>query len=195
MSESSRELAAIGRAENIRTHVTQLNDLITVAWRERDDLTLGYESWSGYCIAQFGRGELAVKARRVIVALLQGTEREIAEILGVSQPTVHRDLTAAEEAGPFDSPSNQIQTENQAEIPPPMAPARTPRGRRGGRRQAWPPRRFSPESRAAASLSGEQLQRNWKTDIDFTVSVFADAPDEVLSEMIAKLYAGGTTAD
>jgi hypothetical protein len=71
--KTAAQLAAIDRAENVRTHIGQLSDLITVAWRERDDQALGYESWSDYCIAEFGKGETvpcswATMTRRALTA-------------------------------------------------------------------------------------------------------------------------------
>jgi hypothetical protein len=54
---------------------------------------------------------------------------------------------------------------------------RRPRGRAGGRRSAAP----------QEPLSGEQLLGKWKSDIEFAVSEFEDAPDAVLCELIARL--------
>ena len=71
---------------------------------------------------------------------------------------------------------NQTPVSDQAHDPP--LQFRRPRGRAGGRRSAAP----------QEPLSGEQLlERKWKMDIEFTVSEFADAPDEVICELIARL--------
>lgn len=77
--------------------MNELAALVQVAWDRRYDRVLKYKSWQDYCTGEFGAGEAAIRARQVVGVMLhnQGlTEKNIAAELGVSQPTVNRDLAA-----------------------------------------------------------------------------------------------------
>lgn len=76
-----------------------LAGLIQYAWDRRYDRVLGYASWQAYCVGEFGSGEVAMKARQIVVSLLSDagmSQRSIAEQTGASQKTVSRDLSASE---------------------------------------------------------------------------------------------------
>lgn len=90
-----------------------LAGLIQYAWDRRYDRVLSYESWQAYCVGEFGSGEVAVKARQIVVSLLSDagmSQRSIAEQTGVSQKTVSRDLSAGE------SPVTQLNDNQQPEV-------------------------------------------------------------------------------
>ena len=79
--------------------VRALNDLAALvqeAWDKRYDRVLKYKSWQAYCTGEFGSGETAIRARQIVTVMLRGeklTEKAIAAEIGVSQPTVNRDLS------------------------------------------------------------------------------------------------------
>ena len=86
--------------------VRALNDLAALvqeAWDKRYDKVLRYKSWQAYCLGEFGSGETAIRARQIVTVMLRGedlTEKAIAEQLGVSQPTVNRDLSEQADYSP-----------------------------------------------------------------------------------------------
>lgn len=103
MSEVAKNEAA-SRAERIRlgirAFVQTLND-IADAYKERDWLTLGYESWDAYVAGEFSevRLKLSTSDRQRAVEHLreaaQMSTRAIGAALGISEATVRRDLAGA----------------------------------------------------------------------------------------------------
>lgn len=103
-----QKAAARSRATTIRQRLQELHGTLTVlsetageAYRERDWETLGYDSWSAYCGGEFGtKVKLTTDERQEIVGHLRGeasmSERAISVLLGVSQPTIHRDLSGSD---------------------------------------------------------------------------------------------------
>ena len=79
----------------IANAMSGLAGLIQYAWDQRYDRVLGYPSWQAYCVGEFGSGEVAMKARQIVISLLSDagmSQRSIAEQTGVSHQTVGRDL-------------------------------------------------------------------------------------------------------
>lgn len=71
--------------------------LIQQAWEERDWVTLGYDDWDQYVETEFSDARLRLPAehrqKAVVELRLAGmSQRAISSTLGVSQPTVSRDL-------------------------------------------------------------------------------------------------------
>jgi hypothetical protein len=107
-ASDGQKAAARSRATTIRQRLRELHGTLTVlseaageAYRERDWATLGYDSWSAYCGGEFGtKVKLTTDERQEIVGYLRGeasmSERAISVLLGVSQPTVHRDLSGSD---------------------------------------------------------------------------------------------------
>jgi hypothetical protein len=95
VQEARAHSARICRALN------NLAELVQTAWEQRHDKILGYKSWQAYCQGEFGQGEIAIKARQQVAAMLRGehlSTRAIGERLGVTQSTVHRDLIDAKDS-------------------------------------------------------------------------------------------------
>jgi hypothetical protein len=100
LTPDQRAAEARDRATKIRTGITQLDKLrqmIADAYTLRDWVELGYEDWAAYCRAEFGVEDrrLTPEARKPIVGFLnaQGMSgRAIAAALGVSEPTVRREV-------------------------------------------------------------------------------------------------------
>jgi hypothetical protein len=106
---TGKQAAANARANTIRQGLKDLHGTLTrlmeaaaEAWAERDWEALGYGSWQAYVDGEFTtKLRLTADQRRQMVNYLHGdaamSERAIAVLLGVSQPTVHRDaITAAD---------------------------------------------------------------------------------------------------
>ena len=101
--EEQRQDAARRRAARIVARMADLAKEIQAAWDARDDITLGYASWSDYCMGEFGRGGVAIQARQVVVAVLRGeglSQRAIAAETGVTPSTVHNDIADTAAAQP-----------------------------------------------------------------------------------------------
>ena len=91
--------------EQIRSKMGDLMTLITKAHMGRADLALGYESWEDYVAGEFKHAPLSVprEQRKPVHVLLrkQGmSPRAIAPLTGVSERTVHNDLTASKNCEP-----------------------------------------------------------------------------------------------
>ena len=90
-----------------------LAGLVQYAWDRRYDRVLGYPSWQAYCVGEFGSGEVAMKARQIVVSLLSDagmSQRSIADQTGVSQNTIHTDLSKG------DRPTYQLNDNQQPEV-------------------------------------------------------------------------------
>lgn len=83
-------------ASTTRGNIVKLADLVADAKRGQVHVVLGFPSWTAYVAdAVGGKLDLSSAARREVVALMSGegmSERAIAAAVGVSQPTVHRDI-------------------------------------------------------------------------------------------------------
>lgn len=90
---TTREEAA-DRAEQIRLGLQQTGVLYAKAIEDRDWQTLGYMSVTQWARCEFGPDRFSAERRKEIVGLLTDAglaQREIAQAVGVSQPTVMRD--------------------------------------------------------------------------------------------------------
>lgn len=93
------------RADRIRSGmdtVANLTDDITAAYRNRDHLQLGYDSWAAYVEAEFievSRMRLPREKRRELVSTLEDeadmSTRAIAAVTGTSDFTVRKDLESS----------------------------------------------------------------------------------------------------
>lgn len=95
---SSLESIARARVERIRGHISAAWADIVAAHRDRDWITLGYESWDSMCEGEFSGARIALplEDRRAIVGDLRAegmSTRAIGSALGVGQSTVRRDLS------------------------------------------------------------------------------------------------------
>ena len=105
--EPSAETVQIARdrADRIRSGmdtVANLTDDITAAYRNRDHLQLGYDSWAAYVEAEFievSRMRLPRDKRRELVSTLEDeanmSTRAIAAVTGTSDFTVRKDLESS----------------------------------------------------------------------------------------------------
>lgn len=90
-------IEAEARRDRIKAGLSTLWDDIKAAWRGRDWLALGYQSWSEMCEAEYRLGlSLPASERPEVVADLRAegmSTRAIASATGVSAMTVQRDLS------------------------------------------------------------------------------------------------------
>ncbi|MCA1570810.1 MAG: hypothetical protein LC798_10935 [Chloroflexi bacterium] len=104
-SRSTPEQAR-ARADRIRGNLTAAYVDVTDAWRHRDDLALGYESWDAYCAGEFTEGRMVRldrEQRREIVAAMRSeglSTRAIGSALGICDATVRRDTPGASPDAP-----------------------------------------------------------------------------------------------
>ena len=93
------EAEARARVDRVKAAVATARDDLVSLWRERAWLSLGYLSWDELCDAEFGvRMSLPRVERPAIVAGLRAegmSTRAIGSALGMSEPTVRRDLSTA----------------------------------------------------------------------------------------------------
>lgn len=110
--DSTAGAAASRRRDRIRlligsmtTTTEKIAELLDAAQAERDHVALGYASWPAYVAGEFADAlaGLSTAARRpAVVALAEGglSTRAIAEIAGVGQSTVGRDLQVTRSGSP-----------------------------------------------------------------------------------------------
>lgn len=99
-ADEARELT-----DRIRVSWDELAPLVTVAYRRRAWVALGYESWDAYCSAEMDGARLAlpVAERRERTAELRDagmSTRAIGSALGVDPKTVRNDLASGGEYSP-----------------------------------------------------------------------------------------------
>lgn len=99
---------ARARIDRIKTLVGAAREDIIEAYRQRDWITLGYESWDAMCVAEFAGARIAlpVDDRRELVADLRGegmSTRAIGSAIGVNHATVVRDVAATGADAPVDT--------------------------------------------------------------------------------------------
>lgn len=89
---------AEARRDRIKAGLVTLWDDIKAAWRERDWLALGYESWDAMCAAEYRLGLVLPRSERPeIVADLRSegmSTSAIAAAVGASKATVARDISS-----------------------------------------------------------------------------------------------------
>ena len=104
MSAVAAREDAEARRDRIKAGLVTLWDDIKTAWRERDWLALGYESWDTMCDAEYRVGLVLPRSERPeIVADLRAegmSTRAIAAAVGASKSTVHDDLSGVQNRTP-----------------------------------------------------------------------------------------------
>lgn len=104
MTELATVATAQARRDRIKAGLATLWDDIKAAWRHRDWIALGYESWDAMCAGEYRMGlSLPRDERPEIVADLRAegmSTRAIAAATGISDITVRRDLTGASNVAP-----------------------------------------------------------------------------------------------
>lgn len=127
---------ARARIDRIKTHIDAAREDLIEAWRQRDWVTLGYESWDHMCEVEFdgARISLPVDERRELVGDLRAegmSTRAIGSAIGVSKDTVHRDLSAgvSDETPAPAEPVTGLDGKVYSLVPPPK-PKRKPGRRR-----------------------------------------------------------------
>lgn len=84
------------RRDAIRTDLEGLAPLVAAAYKARDWEHFGYDSWTEFVSAEFGNLKLALPERQTAVIEMRSTgmsTRAIADVVGASKDTVHRDLS------------------------------------------------------------------------------------------------------
>ena len=117
--EVASRLEAEARRDRIKAGLVTLWDDIKAAWRERDWLALGYESWDAMCAAEYRLGLVLPRSERseIVADLRQEgmSTRAIAAAVGVNNATVHRDLSGVANATPV------VGTDGKTYQPPHLA--------------------------------------------------------------------------
>lgn len=133
----------------IRQRLDGLLPLIKRAFEGRADVALGYESWQAYCAAELNDVRVPLADRPAMVAELRAagmSQRAIGSALGLSQPTVNRELRRATDSDESVGRPERITSLDGRERPAtrPQAPAHFP----------------EPETGAAAASTAAPVQHD-----------------------------------
>ncbi|MBV5244454.1 hypothetical protein KUF57_13015 [Mycolicibacterium sp. PAM1] len=128
-----------------RDNFAKLAELVDKAKHGQVHKVLGFASWTAYLAdALGGQLELSSDVRREVVALMAGegmSERAIAAAVGVSQPTVHRDIGQVIHAeSPDDADADDAEDADYGDHAPPVTgmDGKTYAKRKARRRAAQP---------------------------------------------------------
>lgn len=151
-------------ASTVRDNLTELSELVAEARSGAVHVALGFASWTAYLAdALGGRIELNTESRREVVAFLAGegmSQRAIADIAGVSQKTVDRDL---DHVSHHDSPDAVVTGLDGKSYPRRRPKERDP---------------FAPMGEPVAVAVWDQRRGEWvtdRTDASGRVATFAES--------------------